>query len=266
MSLSIEPSATIESTTVVTCYYRIKSKHSHDKYDKWITNFLSNIPCNLVVFTSPDLVEYIVKKREKFLKTTIIRPVAFEDLPLYNIYENQWQSQYEMDTQQDTGRTKECYVLWNSKLDFLKQAIDKNPFSSEKFIWADIGCLRTPDPSIISHISQHYPLYNRISNDKIDIVLLEPIKNIEQKVFVDETHFSGAMFGGHKDVVLKFYELFYQRFDEHIQAGIFIGCDQQTISSVYNENSEMFNYVTSHHIHDDDWRWFFLWIYYSIIE
>lgn len=254
------------SVTVVTCYYKIKSKHSHDKYDKWITNFLSNIKCNLVIFTSPDLVEYIREKRSPFISRTVIKAVEFNDLPLYKMYENLWEGQYEMDKQQDTGRTKECYVLWNSKIDFLKQAIYQNPFSSDKFIWTDIGCLRTSDPSIISHISETYPLYNRISNDKIDIVLIEPLNDKTQKIFIDEVHFSGAIFGGHKDIILKFHKLFYDRFDEHIRQGIFIGCDQQTISSVYIDECDLFNCIVSKHMLDDNWFWFFLWIYYALVE
>lgn len=255
----------VVSSTVVTCYYKIKSKHTHDKYDQWITNFLSNISCNLIIFTSPDLVEYIRQKRLSFLDKTVIKVVEFNDLPLYQTYKPFWEIQYDMDKQQDSGRTKECYVLWNSKLEFLKQAIDKNPFSSDKFIWADIGCLRTVDSSVIKRISDNYPLYNRISNDKIDIVLIEPFFNNEQKIFIDEVHFSGAMFGGNKDTIMKFHEFFYQRFDEHIQEGIFIGCDQQTISSVYIENPDLFNCITSKHILDDNWFWFFLWIYYSLV-
>jgi len=51
------------SSTVVSCYYKIKSKHSHNQYDKWINNFLQNIHCNLIIFTSPDLKEYLLQKR-----------------------------------------------------------------------------------------------------------------------------------------------------------------------------------------------------------
>ena len=253
----------IMSVTVVTCYYKIKSKHSHDEYTEWITNFLSNIPCNLVIFTSPDLVEYIREKRLLFMKQTVIKVTEFNELPLYKKYENLWEKQYEMDKLQHNGRTKECYVLWNSKLEFLKQAIDQNPFSSDKFVWTDIGCLRAPNKSFISHISQTYPLYNKISNDKIDIVLIEPFDDKEQKIFIDEVHFSGAMFGGHKDIILRFHKLFYDRFETHIQEQIFIGCDQQTISSVYIENCDLFNCITSKYSVNDNLCWFFLWIYYS---
>jgi len=250
------------SVTVVTCYYKIKSKHSHDDYDRWITNFLSNISCNLVIFTSRDLIEYIKEKRLRFLDKTVIIPIEYEELPVYKLYKDLWEVQYKMDKQQDTGRTKECYVLWNSKIYFLRQAIEINPFSSDKFIWSDIGCLRMQgyDSSLINQIIDNYPLYEKISKKQIDIVLLEPIENTEQKVFIDEIHFSGAMFGVHKDVIMVLYELFYKRLYEHIQQGIFIGCDQQTISSIYNENRELFNCISCNNI-----NWFYLWEYYSQI-
>ena len=42
------------SSTLVTAYYKIPSKHSHTKYTTWMTNFLS-LPDCLVVFVEPDL-------------------------------------------------------------------------------------------------------------------------------------------------------------------------------------------------------------------
>ena len=42
------------SSTLVTAYYKIPSKHSHTKYTTWMTNFLS-LPDCLVVFVEPGL-------------------------------------------------------------------------------------------------------------------------------------------------------------------------------------------------------------------
>lgn len=248
------------SATVVTCYYRIHSKHSHEEYDKWLTDFLSNVNCNLIIFTSKDLVEYLYEKRGSQLKEkTLIIPIELENLELTKKYD--WTKQYDMDNQKYTGRSKECYILWNSKLWFLKQVVKKNPFHSEKFIWNDIGCLRTNNTSIIQYIGAKYPNPEKISKKSIDIVLLKPIVDNKQKVFINEVHFSGAQFGGHKDVILIFYDLFYKRLDEHIKHGIFVGCDQQTISSVYNDHRELFNCI----VPEKPWidPWFFLWQYYS---
>ena len=247
--------------TVVTCYYRLKSKHSPEQYDRWLTTFLENIECNLVIFTSPDLVQYLYDKRSNFSEKTRIYPIELADLEIAKKYQDFWDRQYEMDLYKNTGRTKECYILWNSKLWFLKKVIEENPFGSDAFIWNDIGCLRIENRAILKYLGPRYPIYNKISRDMIDIVLLNPFQNRSQSVFINEVHFSGAQFGGHKDTILRFYDLFYKRFDKHINVGIFIGCDQQTVSSVYLENPELFNCISVEKTWIDPW--FFLWQHYS---
>ena len=248
------------TTTVVTCYYRIASKHTHEKYDEWINNFLRNVQCNLVIFTSPDLYQYIYDKRSTIPEKTKIIPIDFVDLEIAQKYD--WQKQYDMDNESRyTGRTKECYILWNSKLWFLKKAIEYNFFRTDAFIWNDIGCLRTNNKLMLQKISPIYPVYEKISKNAIDIVLIKPFTNPHQRIFINDVHFSGAQFGGHKDSILKFYDLFYQKLHEHIMQGIFVGCDQQTISSVFMENRELFNYIIPQNVWFD--KWFFLWQYYS---
>jgi hypothetical protein len=91
---------------------------------------------------------------------------------------------------------------------------------------------------------------------------LKPILDKTQSIFIDEIHFSGAQFGGHIDSILRLCDLFYRKLDDHIRRGIFVGCDQQTISSVYNENPDVFNCIIPT---DQLWidPWFYLWQYYT---
>ena len=251
---------TRSSATIVSCYYCIKSKHSPEQYDRWITNFLSTVQTTLVLFTSPDLQITLYDKCSENLKSRIkIIAIALYDLPLAKQHESAWDQQYEMDKQKQSGRTKECYILWNSKLWFLMQAIQENPFESDKFVWTDIGCLRTVDSEIQSKLIK-YPLYDNISDTQLDIVLLSPFQEYKL-VFQDEVHFSGAIFGGHKDTILKIYDLFYNRLNAFIQQGLFVGCDQQTMASVYMTNSDLFHSITiPEHIWIDPW--FYMWQYY----
>jgi len=261
------------SSTVVTCYYKIKSKHSFEEYDNWITNFLTNVNCNLVIFTSPDLKDYLMEKRQGNVEKTFIICKELYQLEIAVKYLHKWDYQYSIDKLLYCGRTKECYILWNSKLWFLKNAIDINPFDSDKFVWTDIGCLREPNNI---RFLKNYPIYDLISNDKLDIALIAPVNDKTKNYFLDEVHFSGAMFGSHKDVIINIYNIFYQRFDEFINKEYFIGCDQQTIASIYNTNSELFNIIIPNHyieilsekfIDDEskfifeDQPYFFLWFY-----
>jgi hypothetical protein len=250
------------STTIVTCYYKIKSKHSPEKYDQWIANFLSTVQTNTVLFTSHDLQNTLYDKCSEILKTCIkIIPLSLDDLPLAQKYRTLWDRQYEIDRQKQNGRTKECYILWNSKLWFLMQAIQENPFQSNKFVWTDIGCLRDLNSEIHTKL-QKYPLYDNISETQLDIVLLRPFQEHKQ-FFQDEIHFSGAIFGGHTGAIKKVHDMFYERFDMFIQEGLFVGCDQQTMASVYMTNPKMFHPIKPP---QDTWidPWFYLWQFYSV--
>ena len=63
------------NTTVVTAYYRIPSKHSHEQYTAWMVNFLSMTDC-LVVFVQPELEALVRALRPPGYPTLIIpRPL-----------------------------------------------------------------------------------------------------------------------------------------------------------------------------------------------
>ena len=44
------------STTLVSCYYRFKSKHSPEEYVKWINTLFQSLPktTNMIIFSSND--------------------------------------------------------------------------------------------------------------------------------------------------------------------------------------------------------------------
>jgi hypothetical protein len=199
------------SATIVTCYYKVKSKHPHSKYNEWIYNFLYYLRNNIIIFTSEDLVNYL-KEIGKYNTKMMIITKNFEDIDIFKQY-NIWDHQYEIDPQKD-NRTKECYIIWNSKMNFLNEAINLNPFKSNKFVWTDIGCLR--DKRYCNYI-MNYPLYKNISNDKLDIVLINPFKNENQLIFQNELHLAGAIFGSSKETLKKIIPLYYYYFNEYIK-------------------------------------------------
>ncbi len=226
------------SSTIVTCYYKIKSKKTHDLYDIYINNLFNNLNplSNIVIFTSDDLVDYL---KQKIINNKNFKIIVknFENIELFNKYKHIWDSQYEMDLQKDNGRGIECYVIWNSKLNFVKEVIDINPFNSDKFIWMDIGLIRN---NTYMEFLKTFPNYENISKNKIDISLL----NIFEKnnlFFQDEIYFSGAIFGGGIDIFKIFIEKYYNKFDDYVNNNKFIGCDQQIISSVFIENKQLIN-------------------------
>ena len=261
----------MNSITLVSCYYKIKSKRSHDEYNYYIHNLLYNIKGNLVIYTSSEEYEYLnaLRNNKNNIKLIIKN---FDEINLYKKYLNIMEKQYELDNQKWTGRTFQCYILWNSKLDFLKETIEINPFKSNKFMWLDIGAIRTQD--IVNYLNT-FPNPENISYNKIDIVYLQPFSNINQKYFKDEVHL-GGLYAGVIKVILKFHDLFYKKFQEYVDNNQFIGCDQQIISSVYLENNDLFNLINPYNdnftennkiipLQKNIDNWFYLIYFYSVI-
>lgn len=249
-------------TTLVSCYYKLgKSKHTHEEYDIWIRNLLVNINTNIVIFTSQNdksYLETILDVNKNIQYTIIVKELS--ELEINNVYQNIWEDQERMDPNKQCGRARGCYQLWNSKFHLLKEAIDNNPYNSEYFIWNDIGNVR--NNNIIPYLKS-YPNKDKISKNKLDIVLLKGFSKV-QDFFCDEIHFSGSLFGGHKNTILTVCELYYKHFQHYIANNKFIGCDQQIISSVFVRNMNLFNPIIPRVYNIDPW--FYLYQYYNILK
>ena len=248
------------TTTIVSCYYKLNtSKHSHSNYDIWIKNLLLNIKANIVIFTSLSDQPYLneIATRNSELQCTIVVK-ELDDLEIYKKYPAIWENQEMLDPNKKCGRGRGCYMLWNSKFHFMKEAIDMNIYDSEYFIWNDIGNVR--DNRIIPLLTT-YPQTARISKDKLDIVLLQLFDAL-QEFYFNEVHFSGSMFGGHKDTILKINDLYYNCFNHYVENNKFIGCDQQIISSLCVKNRNLFNPVFPINYQVDPW--FYLYQYYAV--
>ena len=80
--------------TIVTAYYRMKSKHSVEEYNSWMSNMLSLQDC-MVIFTAPDTVEQIQSHRDPGLyPQTIIIPIELNQTFAYQLLtEEEWKHQ-----------------------------------------------------------------------------------------------------------------------------------------------------------------------------
>ena len=245
--------------TIVSCYYRLKqSKHRLEEYSKWIRNFVMNLQnTNLVIFTSQHDYAYIqsMMQNDRIHYKILIREI--EDFKVSKEYPLIWKAQAEMDPTPSCGRGIDCYKIWNSKFDLLKQAIVENPFHTDYFVWNDMGNVR--QENILPYLST-YPCSNKFSRDKLDIILLNGFS--ENKIFLqNEVHFSGSMFGSHKETLLELHDLFYMYFYLYLKKGYFIGCDQQILGTIFIRQPEKFNPIFPVDCHVDPW--FYLYEYYS---
>jgi len=247
--------------TIVTCYYVLENaKHSQTEYNEWIKNLLYNINVNLLLFTCKKdrpYLESILNTCSSQLNYKIVEKELM-DMDIVKKYPTIWEEQERIDPNKKCGRKSGCYIIWNSKMALLQEVIKSNPFNTEYFIWNDIGNVR--DSRILPYLKT-YPLVDNISKTKMDIIILRGFSNPSQLFFQDEVHFSGSMFGGHRDVLLELSRSYYELFHTYIENKKFIGCDQQIMASLHLKYPQFINPIIPRNSNVDPW--FFLYEYYG---
>jgi hypothetical protein len=223
--------------TMVIAYFRVKSKYTPEKYDGWMENIFSLQDC-MVVFTQPDMVETVYRLRAHAAdRTVIVVQPSPSDLPVSQLYQQShpsfWEDQLTMDKEAKRHRSYELFWIWLSKSWWVTQAIDKNFFRSDFFMYSDIGCFRSAawnGKRLIQHANivpantvmwmAHHapnPPANRLWNDK----------------FREKEHFyhSGSQGAGTAEAWRRYHQVFAETMDGFASSGLFIGEDQCILQS-----------------------------------
>ena len=223
----------IRDVTVVSAYYPLKSKYDPKEYLKWM-ELWSTLDCNLVFFTTPELVTYFENLRG--LKPTKIITLDFSELEAYKRYGNDlWKLQNEKDHEE--AHTPELYVIWYEKKEFVKKAIDLDYFNTNKFVWCDAGICRSKQwiPFI-----RNFPRSDKITN-KFTVLRITDFENHEDYQKINCV--GGGILAGTKENWLIYYDKYDSMLKKYINNDKFIGKDQSIIASLIKEEPEFFNVV-----------------------
>lgn len=179
--------------TVVSGYWKIKSKHTDDEYDDWFKNTLAlNVP--YVFFHDNELTkERVSKFRDKLQTIFIERPIA--TFTSSKTYRPHWIHDVHVPTD-DLGK------IWIEKVAMVTEAVRINPYNSEWFAWVDAGNAYYRDKKPSSYKWPSTDILSRLPKDKI----------IYAGTNVDEHDFAGAAFMYHKDIANEVDRLFYEQY------------------------------------------------------
>lgn len=194
------------NNTFVTAFIDLHENRSKDKsYNVFITHFLHIIETglNIVLFISKTFLPLIESHYQLDKKKNLfIIQIEFEELETYQFLKDVKQLPYNRTLYHDTLA---FLILMNSKIEFVKRAIDINHFQSENFAWIDFG---------IAHVLK-YPketlgklsCLNKIKNDNIIMPGCWPI-NLSREMIYDmvQWRFCGGFFFSSKKGMLDFYE------------------------------------------------------------
>jgi hypothetical protein len=151
------------------------------------------------------------------------------------------------------------YMIWNEKSHFLKTAIELNPFSTDYFLWVDIGCFRKPNTDYLQ-----WPNAAKIATlpkNKVLLLSVVPFTSTELETttldqmpsFQTVNRIGAPIFGGEAAVLLEWHDLYYSMLEYFIRIHRFIGKDQSIMNSVYllnREKCDLVSWIPSKH---DPW-------------
>ena len=236
--------------TIVTSYFKLNvSKASHETYVEWMKNMLV-IENPMVIFCDEGSREFIEKERNRTEgRDTVIITTTFTEFHSYK-YANEYAANYKVDIEQRVGHTPLLYMIWAEKSHFLKRAIELDPFRTDYFLWVDIGCFRTPNTQYLN-----WPNPQRVAQlDHSKVLLLSVVPFTDSELLCDTkenlplfqftNRIGGTMFGGGKEVLLRWHDAYYNTLEYFISISRFIGKDQSIMNSVYLLNRDMCDLIT----------------------
>lgn len=237
--------------TVVTCYFQIRSKHPISHYMEWMKNMLEK-KTPMVIFCDEASYSIILAKRTyptKIIVTTLEQFHSYKYIDTYR-------ANYEID--HEKFHSPELYLIWAEKIHFMKLALEMNPFQSDYFLWVDIGCFR--DPFFLWWPSKHRIKEQNFS--KLLVLCIDPFTEEEMQCtketlpsFLKINRLGATIFGGGKEVLLRYHDLYYEMIEYFISIDRFIGKDQSILNSIYLLNPELFHLVNPKECKD---KWFYL--------
>jgi hypothetical protein len=247
-----------ENATIVTGYFKLNiSKASSSKYTEWMTNMLIN-DNPMVIFCDKSSQDFIREMRINKEDKTVIIPMNIKEFYTYK-YVYEYINNSKIDLENTVGHSPLLYMIWSEKSHFLKLAIELDPFKTNYFLWVDIGCFRNQNTKYLN-----WPNPSRISQmnkNKVLLLSVIPFTDAELQCFNKEdlplfqftNRIGGTIFGGGKEVLLKWHDLYYEMVEYFISIDRFIGKDQSIMNSVYLLNREICDLINWHPDCQDPW-------------
>jgi len=177
----------------------------------------------MVIFTDDEsIVEHVYKIRVEYglLEMTIIVRLPFEHTFFYKDLETLKQR---MDTfhivNWNQDKDTPLYILLNNnKFDFLQRAMEMNPFNSEFFLWMDMGiqhCTKATDQEWLD-VSEQWPSFIYQDREHIHQLRIHTVTKPDEMPWKDYFrmiyhHVAGGLFGGYKDRVQEYIQLFKEQ-------------------------------------------------------
>lgn len=257
---------TAEVATVVSAYYEMKSKYTKDDYKKWIRLFLETIRAPIVFFTEEYLVSFIQECRKDLPIRIVVYPR--EDwLSTKRFPPAVWETLHGRD-QEKNIHAPELYKVWYEKNEFVRRAIELNPFGHTDFVWTDAGILRSQG---LAALVSDFPVVSRIPVDRILVLNIMPFVErdnrrveIDGQVFIgggeDKPRIGGGVLAASATIWTTYIEKYHSLIERFSKTSLFWGKDQTIMKTMYLENKNLFSFIQVHPVAPEPWFYSLLYL------
>lgn len=254
--------------TVVSAYYEMSSKYNLEAYRKWIRLLLENVPFHLIFYTEQSLVPFIQDCRKAYEDRTIIIILPREQWIANQKYQQDvWNSLHAQDPEKNI-HNPELYKIWFEKNQFVKRAIELNPFDHTDFVWMDAGICRCES---LLNLVKNFPVASRIPTDRIMLLNVMPFsKNDEIPSYagghtfiggiVSKPRIGGNMIAGSIGSWKHYMTHFDTTLEKYKGAGLFWGKDQDIMKTVVLENKNSISLIEAKLIAPETWFYSLLYL------
>lgn len=263
------------NTTLVTCYYKLKSKFNEEVYRKWMSELLNNVNnFNLVIYTneeSKQILETIIDKYNKKIKVLIKEYHEFNTWCYNDLWINNHEKNNTLNHNSFWDTDWKLNMLWSEKIHFVYEVKSKKIFETEWYGWCDIGYFRGgnnlnstqirewPNKEKISVLNKFKIYYGlpgdrKIFNQYVRMLLDKNDIGIPKKLLpVNQISIAGGFFLCHHDNIEWWNKTYYTRLYEYFSNRILIKDDQYIIVDCISNNLKKFCIIEETQPNKDKW-------------
>ncbi len=215
---------------IVSAYYKIPSKQSHDFYVPYLKNFFSYLGHRKIIFFCDNEIHEEIKTFNINLNNVIFIIKNFNELSKLNKFPMEfWQKHIELD--EEKYHRAELGIIWASKEEFIKEASEYLP-DDEWFIWVDAGCIRTElwAEECKNFLRRAKSLSKGVYLQALNI---PPLEQIFFKFNRGINYIAGAIILVHKDYIEKLIDTYDEILNVYDKNNIPVIMDQYILASIY---------------------------------
>ena len=231
-------------TTIVSAFMsNINSYREADKYVEYGKKLLTIDTSKVIFLEKPIYDQYF--SNDIFPKTHFVF-VEKSDNYLYEQIENI--TQFEVVTTNPGKDTLEYMFVQCNKTEWVKQAIELDPFNTEQFMWIDFGIYHMINSEDFAEC-----IY-KMTQQKYDKIRIASVWRKFGRTSYNENpyhniiwHFAGSVFGGNKDKLLRFAHLTKDMCVRTILEKNTIMWEVNIWYLIYHENPDLFDLYDCEH-------------------